>query len=47
MTSPIGEPGRHYAAPDDESQHEDPIVLDNSRIAPGDDSRDDDLVVLE
>ena len=47
MTSPIGEPGRHYAAPEDESRGEDPIVLDNSRMAPGDDSRDDDLVVLD
>jgi hypothetical protein len=47
MTSPIGEPGRHYAAPEDESRGEDPIVLDNSRMVPGDDSRDDDLVVLD
>jgi hypothetical protein len=43
MTSPIGEPGRHQAAPDDEIPGEDPIVLDNSRTAPGDDARDDDL----
>ena len=47
MTSPIGEPGRHHAAPDDESRGEDPIVLDNSRMAPSDDSHDDDLVVLD
>jgi hypothetical protein len=46
MTSPIGEPGRHYAAPDDEIPGEDPIVLDNSRMPPVDDPRDDDLVVL-
>lgn len=46
MTSPIGEPGRHLAAPDDEIPDDDPIVLDNSRMAPGDDARDDDLVVL-
>ena len=47
MTSPIGEPGRHYAAPEDESRGEDPIVLDNSRMAPGDDARNDDLIVLD
>src|SRR5450755_1785704 len=46
MTSPIGEPGRHHAAPDDQIPGEDPIVLDNSRIPPVDDPRDDDLVVL-
>lgn len=47
MTSPIGEPGRDYLAPDDEIPGEDPIVLDNSRITPGDDAQDDDLVVLD
>jgi hypothetical protein len=47
MTSPIGEPGRHQAAPDDEIPDDDPIVLDNSRMAPGDDAQDDDLVVLD
>jgi hypothetical protein len=47
MTTPIGEPGRHQAAPDDEIPGDDPIVLDDSRMAPGDDARDDDLVVLE
>ena len=46
MTSPIGEPGRHHAAPDDEARGEDPIVLDNSRVPPVDDPRDDDLIVL-
>jgi hypothetical protein len=46
MTSPIGEPGRHHAVPDDEVPGEDPIVLDNSRMPPVDDPRDDDLVVL-
>ena len=46
MTAPIGEPGRHHAAPDDEARGEDPIVLDNSRVPPVDDPRDDDLIVL-
>jgi hypothetical protein len=46
MTSPIGEPGRHHVAPDDEIPGEDPIVLDNDRMPPVDDPRDDDLIVL-